>query len=339
VLKGVGASGNALTRLSTNSASLALNGDVYTQFLGIIVGSDVADNSKVVAAETTTIDAAGSDITFNNSANDFGLLKVAAANATVVDTNAIDLGDSTITTDFTLTAGGNVTDSGTIVVGGTTDIVATGDDVTLDTAANDFDTLKVAAANATVFDTNAIDLGASTISGTLNVTAAGAITDSGAIKVTGTTTLAAGAANDITLDNLDDFTGAVSITSAKDVTLNGINAIDLGASIISGTLNVTAAGAITDSGALTVTGTTTLAAGTSNDITLNSANDFTGAVSITSAKDVTLNDVNAIDLGASTIRRLYPYSRRSCYRFRRIVYNRNDKHNGKHRNRTGLCSA
>ena len=41
--------------------------------------------------------------------------------------------------------------------------------------------------------------------GTLNVTAGGAITDSGNVVVTGTTTLAAGAGNDITLDNANNF--------------------------------------------------------------------------------------------------------------------------------------
>ena len=38
----------------------------------------------------------------------------------------------------------------------------------------------------------ATDLGASTVSGKLNVTAGGAITDSGNVSVAGTTTLAAG---------------------------------------------------------------------------------------------------------------------------------------------------
>ena len=68
--------------------------------------------------------------------------------------------------------------------------------------------------NVTLVDTNALDLGASTVSGTLNVTTAGgAITDSGNLEVTGTTTLAAGAANDITLDSAgNNFSTIVVIT-------------------------------------------------------------------------------------------------------------------------------
>ena len=67
----------------------------------------------------------------------------------------------------------------------------------------------------------------------------------------------------------------VAITSGRNVALADANALDLGASTISGTLNVTTSGAITDSGNLVVTGTTTLAAGAGNDITLNTAgNNF-----------------------------------------------------------------
>ncbi|MEQ1775373.1 MAG: MBG domain-containing protein, partial [Burkholderiales bacterium] len=155
--------------------------------------------------------------------------------------------------------------------------------------------------NVTLNDTNAVALGASTVSGNLAITANGAISDSGNVAVTGTTTLAAGAANSITLDNANNFGGAVSVTSGNNVTLNDTNAVALGASTVSGNLAITANGAITDSGNIAVTGTTTLAAGITNNITLDNANNFGGAVSITSGNNVTLNDTNAVALGASTV--------------------------------------
>src|ERR1041385_1270346 len=114
-------------------------------------------------------------------------------------------------------------------------------------------------------------------------------------------TLSAGGANNITLSKADDFVGPVSIVSAKDVSLNDINALSLGASTISGNLTVTANGAVSDSGNVTVAGATSLAAGAANNITLSKADDFVGPVSIVSAKDVSLNDINALSLGASTI--------------------------------------
>ena len=85
----------------------------------------------------------------------------------------------------------------------------------------------------TLVDSNALDLGTSTIAGTLNVTAGGPITDSGNLVVTGTTTLAAGAANDITLDSAGNNFSTVAVISGNNVTLQDTNALDLGASTVS----------------------------------------------------------------------------------------------------------
>src|SRR5258707_15837863 len=112
------------------------------------------------------------------------------------------------------------------------------------------------------------------------MTANGLISDSGNVIVGGTTTLAAGAGNNITLDNADDFVGAVSIVNGKDVTLNDVNGLTFAASTESGNLSVTANGGISDVGNVTVGGTTTLSAGAGNNITLDNADDFVGPVSI-----------------------------------------------------------
>ncbi|MDF0646005.1 MAG: hypothetical protein P0111_18405, partial [Nitrospira sp.] len=132
----------------------------------------------------------------------------------------------------------------------------------------------------------------------LTVTAGGAITDTGNLVVPGTTTLTAGA-NNVTLDNANNFTGAVSIVSSNNVTLNDINALDLGASTISGTLTVTAGGALAQSGVLAVTGATTLTAtAASSDVLLaTQANSFAGPLSFAGTqsnfRDVQLRNVNA----------------------------------------------
>src|SRR5262249_44117870 len=76
--------------------------------------------------------------------------------------------------------------------------------------------------NITVRNNGAFNILGLTIDGDLNVTANGAITDGGVLRVGGTTTLAAGSGNDITLDNADDFVGAVTIGSARNVTLNDV---------------------------------------------------------------------------------------------------------------------
>src|SRR5204863_348303 len=112
---------------------------------------------------------------------------------------------------------------------------------------------------------------------------------------------AAGSGNNISLSHADDFSSPVSIVSGKDVTLNSINGLTLGASSISGNLTITAKGLIHDSGNVTVGGATSLSAGAANNISLSQADNFTGPVSVSSANDVTLVDGTALVLGASTI--------------------------------------
>ncbi|HUR45555.1 MAG TPA: hypothetical protein VMZ27_06695, partial [Candidatus Saccharimonadales bacterium] len=161
--------------------------------------------------------------------------------------------------------------------------------------------------DVTIKDINALDLSASTVSGNLNVTAGGAITESGALIVNGagkTATFAAGAGNDITLHTQNNDFNTVAITSGKNVTLNDINAIDLGASTVSGTLTVIAAGNITESGALNVTagGSAFAINGVTADILLGSqANNFDSqSVFITSINGGTVQDVSFrnVDAGA-----------------------------------------
>src|SRR5207244_10450139 len=139
----------------------------------------------------------------------------------------------------------------------------------------------------------------STVSGTLGVSTAGALTQSGALAVTGVTTLAAGAANSITLNNAGNDFSTVGVTTGNNVALTDANALNLAASTVSGTLNVTTGGNLTQSGALTVAGTTTLASTVANsDILLNTqANNFTGAVAFggiqANIRDVGLRNLNA----------------------------------------------
>ncbi len=263
-----------------------------------VTAKGVTDSGALDVDGTTTISSAGFDVELNTATNDFtGAVSVSGANVTLVDTDAIILGASTVTGNLNVTAKG-VTDSGTLVVTGTTTISSATFDVVLDDAANNFTgAVSVTAKDVTLVDTDAIILGASTVTGNLNVTAKG-VTDTGTLVVTGTTTISS-ATFDVVLDDAaNNFTGAVSVT-AKDVTLVDTDAIILGASTVTGNLNVTAKG-VTDTGTLSVTGTTTISSATFDVVLDDAANNFTGAVSVT-AKDVTLVDTDAIILGASTV--------------------------------------
>jgi filamentous hemagglutinin family protein len=289
------ASLGGLTGLNTGG------GDLTLTTVGPITDSEALD----VLGLTTLAAGSGNDITLDSVANDFGTLGILSGrHATVTDANALDLGATTLAGNLVATTAGPLTDSGTLLIGGLTTLATgSGNDITLDSMANDFGTLGILSGrHATVTDANALDLGATTLAGNLVATTAGPLTDSGTLLIDGLTTLAAGSGNDITLDSAANDFGTLRILSGRHATVTDANALDLGATTLAGNLVATTAGPLTDSGDLLIGGLTTLAAGSGNDITLDSAlNDFLGTLSIPSARNVTLVDLNALDLGASTI--------------------------------------
>ncbi|MEK6707549.1 MAG: YDG domain-containing protein, partial [Pseudomonadota bacterium] len=164
----------------------------------------------------------------------------------------------------------------------------------------------VAASTGAMTIGNAVNFGAKTV--TLN---AGSFTDG---NTTGRTITAASL--NLNARNAAGGIGAAGGNNAIDVAvtnltfntnnggafINTAGAVNLGpgmSSVGTGAIGLTAAtGAITQSGAIIGLGTTTLAAvGANNNITLmNAANDF-GTVVVTSGKDVSLVDANALNIG------------------------------------------
>jgi trimeric autotransporter adhesin len=290
--------------------SITTTGGIGTGNLTISGTGAVSQTSGalVIKGATSVTAGAANSVTLNTATNDFqgDLSVVSGNNVSLRDANALVLGASNVSGTLTVVTAGAVTQSGALSVTGATSLTAgAANDITLNNAANNFGgaVSTVSGRNVALTDANALTLGASTVSGTLGVNTTGAIAQSGALIVAGATTLAAGAANNITLTTTtNNFTGAVSVASGNNVSLRDANALDLGASTVSGTLAVTTNGALTQSGALAVGGATTLVAGAANSITLNNAgNDFTGAVAVTSGLNVSLADVNALVLGASTV--------------------------------------
>ena len=293
-------SGGTLT-VATNTGGNTTGGDI-TQTAGTLL------NVGTGTINLTTPAIAGANIGCSGGTpilTTAGTITASTGTSGIFVSNqtGVDLASIQTTGPFSLTANGPITGSGTVIVGGTATLTAgAANDITLNNAANDFGTVGITSGNnVTLADGNALNLGASTISGILNVTAAGTITDSGNLIVTGNTTLAAGAGNDITLNSAGNNFSTVGVTSGRNVTLADTNALDLGTSTVSGTLNVMTNGSLTQSGALNVTGVTTLSTGTANDIMLDSAGNNFSTVAVSSGNNVALTDVTALDLGASTI--------------------------------------
>jgi hypothetical protein len=264
--------------------------------------------------QTATFTAGTHNIDLSNNGNDFNIVSiVSGADVTLKDANRIALGASTISGNLSVTAlNGPITQTGALLVNGvgktaTFSAAGAGNDIILADSGNDFTTILLSGNNANIHDANGLAFGASTLSGNLFVTANGTINQSGALTFTTPGTIAsfnAGASHDINLGNPGNDFATVAIVSGNNVTLRDANALDIGASTISGNFNVTANGFISQSGAIIANGVGKIAtfdAGTANDIFLNNpGNDFS-TVAILSGNDVILQDANSIDLGPSTV--------------------------------------
>ena len=281
--------GNTLTLAATKNLTVSSSGLIS------------ASGALTVPGTATFAAGSANDITLG-AANDFSTVLITSGNnVSVTDSNALVLGASTVSGTLGVTTSGALTQSGVLsVTGAATLAVGSGNNLTLANPANTFSTVTITSANnVSLADADGLILGTSTVSGTLDVATSGAITQSGVVTVTGATTLAAGSGNNITLNSANDFS-TLAITSGNNVSVTDSNALVLGASTVSGTLGVTTSGAITQSGALTVTGTATFAAGSGNNITLNSANDFS-TFAVTSGNSVAVTDADALILGASAV--------------------------------------
>ena len=238
----------ATTLASSGNAAIALNGTINgaqtlavnttgaTTFAGAVGSATALTSLTTNAGGTTAINGGSVRTTGNQTYND-----------------NVSMGAPTT---LVTTANGNITSNGSVVANGHLLTLAAGlGNVVMQNAANDFATVSVTSAtNVALRDANAIDLGVSTIGANLTVTSGGAVTDSGAISVAGATTINAGASNDVTLDNANDFGGNISVQSGRNVRLNDINSLTLDLSTFS-TLTATAAGTVTLAGQLTATGT------------------------------------------------------------------------------------
>ena len=144
-----------------------------------------------------------------DNANSFGSLAIPGArNATLNTTGALALEACSISGNLSVNSGGNLTDKGAIVVGGSTTLTAAGHDITLDNN-NDFNSLAITAANnATIFDINALVLDTSTITGNLIITTAGDISQTGSLTIGGAAALNSGG-HDINLGNANDFNSQI----------------------------------------------------------------------------------------------------------------------------------
>ena len=285
-------SGNNVTLQDTNGLILGastISGDLNVTTNGALTQS-AAISINGVGKTATFAAGALNNITLNTSTNDFTNLIITSGNdVNMRDANTVVLGASTISGNFTLTTAGTMTQTGSLSVNGvgkvTTLVAGAGNNITLNDAGNDFATMVITSGNnVNLQDVNAFQFGAatSTVSGTLDLTTAGNISQlGGTLAVTGTTTLNAGSANDITLNNSANNFTTLAIGNANNTTLRDTNAIIIGATNILGTYNLIAGGSVTQSAALTAP-----------IVVIKTLNNTASAITLSNAS----NETNSIDL-------------------------------------------
>ncbi|NQZ10320.1 MAG: S-layer family protein, partial [Algicola sp.] len=238
----------------------------------------------------------GAAITLDTVGNDLGTMSITSLNnaVTLNDVNEVDLGAMDVAS-LDVTSGGNITNSGAVVVAGLTALNAQNNaSITLNNAGNDFSTVSVTSSGNAVnlSDSNDIELAAMMAASLTVTTGAGNITQSGGLTVSGNATFDAGTF-DVTLQESNNHFNSLSIT-ANNASINEADDTNLNTVTVANNLTLTSAGNITDTGVVTVGGVASFNA--TGSITLNSGNNF-NTVSASSGGDVLLTDSNGIDLG------------------------------------------
>ena len=232
-------SGNDVTLVDANALILAAS--TVSGTLSVTTSGAITDSGALAVTGATTLAAgSGNNITLDVGTNDFSTVGITSGNkVALVDANALILAASTVSGTLSVTTSGAITDSGALAVTGATTLAAgSGNNITLDTGTNNFSSVAITTGNnVTLVDTNAISLAASTISGTLDVTAVAGVTVSADVTSAGTTTIDA--------DSDDDGSGDFTVSSSQTLstTNNALsitaNDMDLSGSLTSGSSTTT----------------------------------------------------------------------------------------------------
>lgn len=237
-------SGNNVTLVNSTATDIATGTSTISGTLNITSGGTLTDTGNLVVTGTTTLSAgSGNDITLNNTSNNFSTIVINSGNnVTLRDTNALIVGTSTISGDFSVTTSGAITQSGVItanVVGKTATFAAgAGNNITLTNSSNEFTKVVITSGNAvSLRDDTGFDMGAATVAGTFTLQSNGAITQSGAFG--STASLVKLGSGTLTLSQTNTYSGTTTITSGTLALSNASNnnianttSIDVGAGTI-----------------------------------------------------------------------------------------------------------
>ena len=330
---------NSLNSFGTGPVSVIANGANLAAAGAIDLGTSAIQADMAVSA-TGAVTQSGplnvgdwlnirsyNTVTLTNAGNKVGTLAIAADAATFVESGALTLGGVQIDDgDFTLSVGGNLTQSGQVQVvspGATTTITAAGFDVILPDLRNDLIRAVVTANNLVLADQNNVTLENSTLAGDLEVSAVATVTllsviatgdsnvNAGQDIFGGSSTFGSGAANIHSFDagryidftnfgTPSQFNGAtyfngtiVDVTATGDLILAAGNASILMSLVTDGSISQD-----NSQGYLNVSGNMILEA--AGDITLDAPGNVLVGNIEASATNITLLNTSQILLDTTT---------------------------------------
>ena len=288
--------GGTAVNLTTNSGgTTSFGATTLTGALTTVSGGDITQTGAIITGAPSSITSTTGDITLNNAGNSFfgatsfsgqdvsvaasgaltatvaatgnaafsatGNLTVSglATNLTTNSGGATSFGVTTLTGNLSAASVGDITQTGTLTVGGTSNLSSSLGDIVLTDPNNTFGGLVTAAANE------------------IGLTASGNLS---------TQLTAIGDANVAASGNLTVAGTAVNLTTSSG------GATSFGATTLTGGLTTTAVGDITQTGAI-ITGAASSITSTTGDITLtNPGNRFSGATSLTATVgDITFGGI------------------------------------------------
>ncbi|MBI3513550.1 MAG: filamentous hemagglutinin N-terminal domain-containing protein, partial [Proteobacteria bacterium] len=317
VLAGLAAGYSGLiigTTGASGSGDLTLTGAVApagAANLSLLAGTGFSvDTSAFALTVSGTLTAnAGTSVALTNAGNTLTgpVAMTAGTTASLVNTGATSLGASTIGTNLTVTSGGAITQTAAVSVGGTINLNAGANAITLTQATNAFTgTLTLTASNVNLSNNTATQLAATNLAGNLILTSTGAITQSAAWTVGGTTTLTAGAAGITLTTATNSFASDISLTTTGGgaVALTNNAATVLTTSSVGGTLTVQSTGAISETGTgMAVTGASSFTTTAGNIGLTVAGNALAGAITLApgGGADATVANTGATQLATATI--------------------------------------
>ena len=278
--------------------------------LKVTSSGTITDTGNLTVVGLATLVSGGNAITLGDGTTaNFGSVDFAGSTVTITEGSDMMIAESEATGALSLTASGKIEQNGRLDADNTTklDNNSNAANITLLHTDNDFSgAVSIESTNVVsvvlLNDVNSIDLGTLNIANDFTLTSNGTISDSGNIEVGDLANFTSGA-NPITLGDgtTADF-GSLDFDGSL-VTISEDSSMAIVAGKATGALVLSANGAITQTtGIIDADLTASLSSG-ANVITLDSANDFTGALSVsnTGANDVSINDVNALGLGTASV--------------------------------------